>query len=118
MSGEELLEAPPEPRSDLRARTIRGTVVGILGNGSAQLLRFASNLILAHLLFPGAFGLMGPVLTVLTGLEMISDVGILPSIIQHKRGDDRRFLDTAWTLQVIRGVLLAILGSLLAVPAA
>jgi O-antigen/teichoic acid export membrane protein len=34
---------------------------------------------------------------------MFSDLGISPSIIQNKRGDDPKFLRTAWTLLVIRG---------------
>ncbi len=33
---------------------------------------------------------------------MFSDIGIKPSIIRSSRGDDPNFLNTAWTLQVIR----------------
>ena len=33
-------------------------------------------------------------------------VGIGPTIIQNKRGDDPTFLNTAWTLQVVRGFIL------------
>jgi O-antigen/teichoic acid export membrane protein len=50
------------------------------------------------------------------GLSMISDVGILPNIIQHKRGDEPAFLNTAWTIQVLRGVVLLILGGVFAYP--
>jgi O-antigen/teichoic acid export membrane protein len=50
------------------------------------------------------------------GLQMFSDVGIGPSIIQNARGHDPVFLNTAWTIQVIRGVLLAIAACLLALP--
>jgi O-antigen/teichoic acid export membrane protein len=63
-------------------------------------------MVLTRLLFPEAFGLMALVYVVLTGLEMISDVGIQPSIVQHARGNEPSFLNTAWTLQVIRGVTL------------
>ena len=37
---------------------------------------------------------------------MLSDLGIEPSIVQHKRGEDPRFLNTAFTIQVVRGVFL------------
>jgi hypothetical protein len=40
------------------------------------------------------------------GLAMFSDIGIGPSIIQSKRGEEPRFLNTAWTVQVVRGFFL------------
>lgn len=90
----------------LFARVLRSSSWLVLGYGGSQLLRLMSNLILARLLFPEAFGLMALVSVVTVGLMMFSDVGIGPAIAQNKRGDDQRFLDTAWTIQVIRGVLL------------
>ena len=79
----------------------------VVGNyGIQQLLRFGSNLILTRLLFPEAFGLMAIVQTVVLGINLLSDLGINTSIIQHKRGEDEDFLNTAWTLQIARGVLL------------
>jgi O-antigen/teichoic acid export membrane protein len=50
------------------------------------------------------------------GLQMFSDVGIGPSIIQNPRGHDPVFLNTAWTLQVIRGFVLTIVACALAAP--
>ena len=40
------------------------------------------------------------------GLQMCSDVGINLSIIQSKRSHEVVFLQTAWTLQIIRGLFL------------
>jgi O-antigen/teichoic acid export membrane protein len=76
------------------------------GEGGSQLLRFISNLILTRLLVPDVFGIMVIISIVQQGLAMFSDVGIHPAIVQHKRGDDQTFLDTAWTIQVLRGVAL------------
>ncbi|WP_371227889.1 oligosaccharide flippase family protein [Roseovarius sp. 2305UL8-3] len=90
----------------LFARVLRSSSWLVLGYGTSQFLRLLSNLILARLLFPEAFGLMALVSVVTVGLMMFSDVGIGPAIAQNKRGDDQRFLDTAWTIQVIRGFLL------------
>jgi O-antigen/teichoic acid export membrane protein len=90
----------------LRARLLRSTGWSFIGYGMAQALRLASNLILTRLLFPEAFGLMALITVFIVGLTMLSDVGIAPSIQQNPRGDDQTFLDTAWTLGVIRGGIL------------
>jgi O-antigen/teichoic acid export membrane protein len=82
---------------------IRGSLWTVLGYGSGQVLRFASNLILTRLLYPELFGLMALLNTFVMGLWLLSDVGVGPSIIQNKHGDDPDFFNTAWTLQVIRG---------------
>ncbi len=37
---------------------------------------------------------------------MLTDVGIGPSIVQKARGDDPDFLNTAWTIQIVRGFLI------------
>lgn len=108
-------DAPPEP-SSLRRRAIRGTVLSVLNVAGAQVLRLVGNLIVTRLLFPEAYGLMLLVLVLVQGLHMVSDVGILPSIIQHERGEERAFLDTAWTMQVLRGGVITLLGVVLAWP--
>lgn len=100
----------------LKALAVRGSVWTIVGYGASQILRLGSNLILTRLLFPEAFGLMALVSVFMQGLAMFSDVGIRPSIIQNERGDDRAFLNTAWTIQVIRGFVLWSCACLLAWP--
>jgi O-antigen/teichoic acid export membrane protein len=77
-----------------------------------------NSLVLTWLLFPAAFGEMTLVVTLIVGVTLLSDIGLAPSVIQSKRGDDPAFLNTAWTLQVLRGGLLWIAASLLAFPAA
>lgn len=49
---------------------------------------------------------------------MLSDIGVEQAIIQNKKGEDADFVNTAWTLQVIRGGLIALVCCLLAIPAA
>jgi O-antigen/teichoic acid export membrane protein len=101
---------------DILARAWRGSAITAAAFALAQGLRLASNLILARLLFPEAFGLMALVAVVLTGLQMLSDSGTAPSIARSTRGDDPDFLDTAWTIQALRGVLLWLLACALAWP--
>lgn len=102
----------------LFARAMRGSAITAAAYAGAQALRLASNLILARLLFPEAFGLMALVTVVLVGLGMASDMGVGPAISRSPRGDAPDFLNTAWTLQVIRGVLLWAAAAALAVPVA
>ncbi len=102
----------------LLARVLRSASWLMIGYGGSQALRLAANLILARLLFPEAFGLMALVTVVTVGLSLFSDVGIGPAIAQNPRGDDPDFLNTAWTIQVIRGFGLWAMTLLLAWPVA
>jgi O-antigen/teichoic acid export membrane protein len=81
---------------------IKGVAWTIASYGSSQIIRFASNLILTRLLLPELFGLVGLAYVFIVGINLLSDIGLNPSIIQNKRGEDPLFLNTAWTLQVIR----------------
>ena len=105
-------------RPGIVARALRGSAITALAYAGSQALRLASNLILARLLFPEAFGLMALVSVVLVGLQMFSDMGLSPAIARSARGDDPGFLDTAWTLQIGRGVVLWLGASVLAWPTA
>lgn len=90
----------------LGARAGSGAAWTILSHGGVQGLRFVGNLILTRLLFEEAFGIMALVSVFLIGLTLFSDIGIGPSIIQNERGEEPRFLNTAWTIQVGRGTIL------------
>ncbi len=92
--------------SNVVARLIRSTGWVAFGYAASQFIRLASNLLLTRILFPEAFGLMALINVFLIGLTMLSDIGVAPSIQQSKRGDEPDFINTAWTLQVIRGVVL------------
>jgi O-antigen/teichoic acid export membrane protein len=100
----------------LMARVGRSASWIVLGYGASQAIRLASNLILTRLLFPEAFGLMALVSVVTVGLMLFSDVGIAPAIAQSRRGDDPDFLNTAWTIQVMRGFALWLAACALAYP--
>lgn len=111
---------PSEPASAraLRSTVRRGTMWSLAGYGGSQVLRFGGNLVLTRLLLPEAFGVMAIVNALLQGLQLFSDIGIGPSIIQSPRGDEPTFLNTAWTLQTMRGALLWLVACALAQPVA
>lgn len=112
--------APQRPQlsQTLRQRVTHAASWTALGHLASHVLRFGGNLALTRLLFPEAFGLMAIVHSLMLGMNLLSDVGITPSIIQSRRGFDRSFLHTAWTFQVIRGAVIAAVLALLAYPVA
>jgi len=101
---------------NLKRSAVEGAVLMFLQYGGSQLIRLAGNLALTRLLTPEVFGLMAMVQTMVYGLAMISDVGLQDSIIRSKRGDDPAFLDTIWTLKVIRGFAMFAACCVAAVP--
>ena len=100
----------------LKQRTISSSIWTIGAFGFQQVFRLGSNVVLSHLLFPEAFGLMALANVFLYALNMMSDFGVRAVIVQSYSGDERAFLDTAWTVQAIRGVVLFTIAVLLAQP--
>jgi len=84
--------------------TASAWVVG--GHVMSQVIRFLGNLILTRLLFPEFFGLVGVAMILVTGIVMFSDLGIMQCVIKSKNGRNERFLSTAWTIQIVRGLFL------------
>jgi O-antigen/teichoic acid export membrane protein len=84
----------------------------------ATLLRLVNSIVFTHLFVPDYFGLLTLVTTIIIGLNLFSHLGLQDSVIQNPRGDEPDFLNTAWTLQVLRGVGIFAFSILLAWPAA
>ena len=106
-------ETEPEPEATtesatggFKKRVVNATYWSLGSQMLIQGLRMVQSIVLAWLLFPEAFGAAELVMTIVIGLEMLSDLGIEPSIVQHHRGEERRFLNTAFTIQLVRGVIL------------
>ncbi len=101
-----------------RRLAIRGSGWIMAGHGAGQALRLGINLILTRLLIPDFFGLMALVQIFSQGVMLLSDIGLRGNIVYHERGDDPVFLNTAWTVQAIRGALLWAILCVAAQPAA
>ncbi|MCA9528625.1 MAG: oligosaccharide flippase family protein [Myxococcales bacterium] len=107
----------PEPPSADDSRgggAAQGALWTTLGHGGAQAIRLANNLIMTRLLAPEDFGVMLIVTTIYIGLHLFSDVGLGASLIHNDR-EDERFQNTAWTIEAIRGLVVAA-GLLIAAP--
>ncbi len=88
---------------------------------STYLLGLVRSVIMARLLLAEDFGLFGMALTVVTGLGALTNIGLDISVINTKFQDDAelsKHLDTLWTVDLLRRLLLALLMLALARPAA
>ncbi|MCK5306106.1 MAG: MOP flippase family protein [Candidatus Omnitrophica bacterium] len=94
-------------KGTLAQKTARG---GIWVFGSfffAKVLFFIRTVILARLLIPNDFGMMGIAILAMTGMQVLTETGIDQAIIQ-KKGVTKDALDTAWVISVARGIILFI----------
>lgn len=92
-----------QKKKSLKQRTINSGIWVLSGRVSSQALRLVSNLILTRLLIPEMFGVMAIVTIFMMGINMFSDVGLQQNIVQSRRGEDKAYMNTAWTIQIIRG---------------
>jgi O-antigen/teichoic acid export membrane protein len=96
----------PPVRRGLKDRILRAGSWTLLGYGGTLILRLGNSLILTRLLVPEVFGLIAIVATVAVMVNLLSDIGLRQAIVHSKHGDDPRMLDTAWTMQIVRGGLI------------
>ena len=116
--GPETPEAETPRRGSLKKLAMRGAAWTVAERVVSQTLRLVSNLVLSRLLFPEAFGISAAVAVYQQALTMLTDLGVGPSVIQNKDGAEPRFLNTAWTLQVVRGLAMGAVAAILAWPMA
>lgn len=99
--------------STLKSRVFRAGGWTLGGHVIAQVLRLGGNLIMTRLLVPEMFGVMAIAYVFMSGLTLFSDMGVSQNIVQSRRGDDPVFLRTAWSVQILRGILICGLALLL-----
>ncbi|MHB1140954.1 MAG: oligosaccharide flippase family protein [Sulfuricaulis sp.] len=92
-----------------------GTVWTMIWMGLKLSLKFVSNIILTRLLSPDMFGIAAIGNALINGIGMFSDFGIQQNIVRSTRSDDH-YYQTAWTVQLLRGIVLTIVIVLLAKP--
>ena len=103
---------------NLKKRVLQSTAIILGGDGLVNVIRLISNLILTRLLVPEMFGLMAIANVVIMALAMFSDIGVGMFVIRSTRALDQEFLNTAWTLKVLRGFVLWGITLVVAKPAA
>jgi PST family polysaccharide transporter len=93
---------------DLKEKTIRGGLVRLIAQGANFFLRLGSLVVLARLLGPKDFGLVGMV-TAFTGvLTLFRDFGLSAAAIQRTNVTDEQISTLFW-INIFVGVLLGLL---------
>lgn len=92
----------------LSRRVVRGGLWVFALRLINHVLRFIRIIILARLLAPQDFGLLGIAMLSISALEIFSQTGFHAALIQKKDGV-KSHLDTAWTISAIRGVILFVI---------
>lgn len=99
---------PALTKLSLKKRFLGATKWTLVGHVLSQLVRFGSSLILTRLLAPDLYGVMAVGYMVITGLVMVSDIGLTAGVIQSKRGDDPVYLNVTWIVAIIRGAVITL----------
>lgn len=73
----------------------------------STVFRFGSSVVLSRLLAPDILGILLIITTIRNGVELLSDVGIGQNIVQSPNGLRPSFYNTAWIMQILRGILLS-----------
>ena len=79
-------------------------VAGI--NVGDRILQLLKVIILARLLSPEAFGLLGIALLAIAALRQFSKLGFDEALIHHKNEDVNAYLNTSWIIKISRGFLI------------
>ena len=94
--------------SDLGVRAMRAGRWLLAVQVVSKIVGLIQRVFLARLIAPHDFGLMGIALLMIGGFEAISTPDLSSGLIQ-KKGDIRDYLNTFWTCQVIRAIIVSII---------
>ena len=90
---------------NIRSRMVQSISWSLAGNWVIRGVGVLKMMVLARILSPQDFGVIGAALLAINCLGVFSDVGIGAALIQ-KKDVDRKDLDTAWTMTIVRGIVL------------
>ena len=92
----------------LRQQVARGALWLLAGDGATAALSFIKVAVMARVLSATDFGLFGLALLVSGWCEYLTELGFRDALIQ-RQGEISSYLDTVWTAQVLRGLVIAAL---------
>jgi len=104
------LVGPIVPSGDIQERTVKSGIWSTLINVTDRALQLVMVVILARLLDPGDFGLLGIALLSVSVMRKFTKLGLNTALIQNEADDIDAYMDTVWVLQVARGVLIVAVG--------
>ncbi|MCJ2055397.1 lipopolysaccharide biosynthesis protein [Methylobacterium sp. J-048] len=101
----------------LTVKTLRGAVWSVAARTSSRVIDLVTLLVLARLLTPADFGLTAIAVSLISIVEMVLEVPLVQALMRLPR-IEKSHLDTAFTLGLLRGGVIAILMMLAAWPVA
>lgn len=101
------------PSEPIYTHIVRGSAWGLATRFGVRSIGMVSTIILARLLTPEDFGIMAIASLTLGLLEIFSEMGVDLFLMREARVEREHF-DTAWTLNLLRGLLVGLLLVLLA----
>ena len=96
--------------------SVSGSSALALSTVLTNLARLVSTVLLTRLLSPEVYGISGLIMSALFVINMLSDLGFQAYVVRHHRTDEPDFLNAVWTIHAGRGVLLTLVGMLMAWP--
>jgi O-antigen/teichoic acid export membrane protein len=100
---------------DFAARDTNVVIVSVILN---NLLRAISGMILTRLLMPEVFGISGVIASIQFTVSLATDLGFQAFVVRQENGEEKRFLDTVWTVSLVRSLILALVLAASALPLA
>jgi O-antigen/teichoic acid export membrane protein len=89
---------------------VKGDLFATAASFAAQaIIKLGASLVLTRVLKPEAYGIFTIVSSIGVVIALLGDIAITVSLIRHERGDEPRYLNTAWTLRFGRALLNALL---------
>lgn len=102
---DKLNQAFSSPGDALSQRVLHGGLWQLVQRGASRAVNFAQLVILARLLVPEDFGLFGIALLTQQTLDVLLRFGIDAALIQREERTEE-YLNTAWTLKVLKAVIV------------
>jgi PST family polysaccharide transporter/lipopolysaccharide exporter len=95
------------PSGSVTDRAVQSGAWATLSNVLGRGLQLVKLVVLANLLSPEEFGLIGIALLTLAAIRRVTKLGIDEALIQRPETDVDEYLDTAWVLRSGRGIAIA-----------
>jgi O-antigen/teichoic acid export membrane protein len=96
----------PHSAPSLKSRAYRAGRWVLIGQFATLVTRLAASLVMTRLLAPEIFGILAITAVALHIVSLLADIGLNQAVVQSPNGENRSFLNTAWTIQIMRGWLI------------
>jgi len=94
------------PSGSVLGRTVKSGIWVTATKLSLRLSQILMLIVLARLLAPRDFGLVGIALLTLSGTKQFTKIGLNEALVQRKAEDVDDYLNTTWCLEIGRGLLI------------